>query len=85
MTGGLGIQTSITSGKLQIAVDNSVLTANATATLTNKTISLTNNTLSGTLTEFNNALSGTDFLSTDQSQTITNKTISGLKHIIKHC
>ena len=77
VTGGLGIQTSITSGKLQIAVDNSVLTANATATLTNKTISLSNNTVSGTLTEFNNALSGTEFATTDQSQTITNKTISG--------
>ena len=77
VTGGLGIQTSITSGKLQIAVDNSVLTANATATLTNKTISLSNNTVSGTLTEFNNAISGTEFATTDQSQTITNKTISG--------
>ena len=77
VTGGLGIQTSITSGKLQIAVDNSVLTANATATLTNKTINLSNNTVSGTLTEFNNALSGTDFATTDQTQTITNKTMSG--------
>ena len=77
VTGGLGIQTSITSGKLQIAVDNSVLTANATATLTNKTISLSNNTVSGTLTEFNNAISGTEFATTDQSQTITNKTMSG--------
>ena len=77
VTGGLGITTSITSGKLQIAVDNSVLTANATATLTNKTISLTNNTISGTLTEFNTALSGTDFATTDQSQTLTNKSMNG--------
>ena len=77
VTGGLGITTSRTSGKLQIAVDNSVLTANATATLTNKTISLTNNTISGTLTEFNTALSGTDFATTDQSQTLTNKSMNG--------
>ncbi len=77
VTGGLGITTSITSGKLQIAVDNSVLTANATATLTNKTISLSNNTISGTLTEFNTALSGTDFATTDQSQTLTNKSMNG--------
>ena len=74
--GGLGIDTAVTSGKFQIKVNASVLTANASATLTNKTISLTNNTLSGTLTEFSSALSGTDFLSTDQSQTITNKTIN---------
>ena len=77
VTGGLGIATSITGGKLQIAVDSSVLTANATATLTNKTISLTNNTISGTLTEFNTAISGTDFATTDQTQTLTNKTLSG--------
>ena len=77
VTGGLGIATSITGGKLQIAVDSSVLTANATATLTNKTISLTNNTISGTLTEFNTAISGTDFASTDQTQTLTNKSMNG--------
>ena len=75
--GGLGIDTLVSSGKFQIKVNASVLTANASATLTNKAISLTNNTISGTLTEFNTALSGTDFLSTDQSQTVTNKTING--------
>ncbi len=75
--GGLGIDTAVTSGKFQIKVNASVLTATASATLTNKAISLTNNTLSGTLTEFNTAISGTDFLSTDQTQTVTNKTING--------
>ena len=75
--GGLGIDTLITGGKVQIKVNNSVLTTTATATLTNKTLSLTNNTISGTLTEFNTALTGTNFASTDQSETLTNKSMSG--------
>lgn len=75
--GGLGIDTTITGGKFQIKVNASVLTATASATLTNKTISLTNNTITGNFTEFNTALSGTDFASTDQVQTITNKSMSG--------
>jgi hypothetical protein len=75
--GGLGIDTVITGGKVQIKVNNSVLTTTATATLTNKTLSLTNNTISGTLTEFNTALTGTNFASTDQSETLTNKSMSG--------
>lgn len=37
-------------------------TSSTTETLTNKTINLTNNTLTGTKTEFNTALSGTDFV-----------------------
>ena len=75
--GGLGIDTVITGGKVQIKVNSSVLTTTATATLTNKTISLTNNTISGTLTEFNTALTGTNFASTDQTETLTNKSMSG--------
>ena len=75
--GGLGIDTVITGGKVQIKVNASVLTATASATLTNKNINLANNTISGTLTEFNTALSGTDFASTDQTQTLTNKSMSG--------
>ena len=75
--GGLGIDTVITGGKVQIKVNSSVLTATASATLTNKNINLANNTITGTLTEFNTALTGTDFASTDQSQTLTNKSMSG--------
>ena len=77
VTGGLGIDTAIASGKLQISVNSSVLTATASATLTNKSISLTNNTVTGTLTEFNTAITGTDFASTDQTQTLTNKSMNG--------
>ena len=46
-----------------------------TDTLTNKSVSLTTNTLTGTLAEFNTALSGDDFVSLTGSETLTNKTL----------
>jgi hypothetical protein len=45
-------------------------------TLTNKTVNLSNNTLSGTLSEFNTALSGADFASLAGAETLTNKTVA---------
>ena len=45
-------------------------------TLTNKTIDLTDNTLSGTLAEFNSALSDDDFVSLTGTETLTNKTLT---------
>ena len=60
-----------------------LLTANDTMvfaafiqTLTNKTINLASNTLSGTLAEFNTALSDADFASLAGSETLTNKTVN---------
>ena len=47
-----------------------------TDTLTNKSVDLTNNTLSGTLTEFNTALSGDNFVSLTGAETLTNKTLT---------
>lgn len=47
-----------------------------TATFTNKTISLTNNTITGTLAQFNTALSDADFASIAGSETLTNKTLT---------
>ena len=47
-----------------------------TDTLTNKSISLTTNTITGTLAEFNTALSGDDFVSLTGSETLTNKTLT---------
>lgn len=49
---------------------------NTTDTLTNKSIDLTNNTLSGTLSEFNTALSDDDFVSLTGTETLTNKTLT---------
>lgn len=45
-------------------------------TLTNKTIALGSNTVSGSLAEFNAALTGADFVSLAGSETLTNKTLT---------
>ena len=45
-------------------------------TLTNKTINLSSNTLSGTLAQFNSALSDDNFVSLTGSETLTNKTLT---------
>ena len=45
-------------------------------TLTNKTINLANNTVSGTLAQFNTAVSDADLASLTGSETLTNKTIN---------
>lgn len=45
-------------------------------TLTNKSINLANNTVTGTLSEFNTALSGADFVSLAGTETLTNKTLT---------
>jgi len=47
-----------------------------TDTLTNKSIDLDSNTLSGTLTEFNTAMQGDDFVSLTGTETLTNKTLT---------
>ena len=53
-----------------------VVLKDTTDTLTNKSISLTTNTVSGTLAEFNTALSGDDFVSLTGTETLTNKTLT---------
>jgi len=47
-----------------------------TDTLTNKSIDLTDNTLSGTIAEFNTALSDGTFVTIADNQTLTNKTLT---------
>ena len=75
--GGSAINTSISGNTLTIAADTStILTASGTATLTNKTIDLTDNTVTGTLAEFNTAVSDATLVDLDDAQTLTNKTIS---------
>ena len=67
----------VTNEMLLPAGANSTLVSRvSTDTLTNKTIDLTDNTLSGTLTEFNTALSGDDFVSLTGTETLTNKTLT---------
>ena len=77
IAGGSGIDTSISGDTLTIALESTVVTETSTDTLTNKSISLNTNTITGTLAEFNTAVSDADLASLAGSETLTNKTISG--------
>lgn len=75
---GATIKHVLTSNDLDYyttGVDNA-LTAAGTATLTNKTIALGSNTVSGTVAQFNTALSDGDFATLAGSETLTNKTLT---------
>jgi|688.fasta_scaffold01402_28 hypothetical protein len=54
-----------------------VVLKDTTDTLTNKSISLTTNTVTGTIAEFNTALTDADFATLAGSETLTNKSMSG--------
>jgi hypothetical protein len=60
------------------AFANAAVTAErtATATLTNKTIDLSNNNVSGTIAQFNTALSDGNFATIAGAETLTNKTLT---------
>jgi hypothetical protein len=69
--------TAAASGTLTLPAATDTLVGKATTdTLTNKTLNLTNNTLSGTLAQFNTALSDADFASIAGTETLTNKTLT---------
>jgi hypothetical protein len=55
---------------------NGTLETAVAQTLTNKTIALGSNTVSGTLAEFNTAVTDANFASLEGSETLTNKTLS---------
>jgi len=78
VTSGTGITVTNGTGPIpSVAVDTAVVaTTNNTLTLTNKTLALGSNTVSGTLAEFNTALTDADFASLAGSETLTNKTIT---------
>ncbi len=67
---------------ITLAVDSTIATLSGTQTLTNKTIDLANNTVTGTLVEFQAALSDAEFATTDRSETLTNKTINAANNTI---
>jgi hypothetical protein len=72
-----GITTTVSQGDtVTISLDSNVLTETSTNTLTNKSISLSTNTITGTLAEFNTALSDDNFVSLTGSETLTNKTVN---------
>src|SRR6056300_1198394 len=75
--GGTAITSTLSGNTLTIAADTaSLITASGTTTLTNKTINLTDNTVTGTLAEFNTAVSDATLVSTTGSETLTNKTLA---------
>lgn len=57
-------------------IDSTVATLTGAQTLTTKTIALGSNTISGTIAEFNTAVTDADFATIAGSETLTNKTLT---------
>lgn len=66
------------------APSGTVVGTSDTQTLTNKTIALGSNTVSGTLAQFNTAVTDADLVSLAGAETLTNKTISGASNTISN-
>jgi trimeric autotransporter adhesin len=77
IAGGSGVDTAISGDTLTISLESTVVTETSSDTLTNKSISLNTNTITGTLAEFNTALTDANFVSLDGNEVLTNKSISG--------
>ena len=78
VSAGTGITVTSGTGPIpSVAIDTTlVATTSNTMTLTNKTINLSSNTLTGTLAEFNTAVSDANLVSLTGAETLTNKTIT---------
>lgn len=78
VTSGTGITVTNGTGPIPtVAVDTAVTaTTNNTLTFSNKTIALGSNTVSGTIAEFNTALTDADFATLAGTETLTNKTLT---------
>lgn len=76
VTAGTGLTGGGTSGSVTLSIDSTVATLTGGQTLTNKTIALGSNTVSGTLAQFNTAVTDADFASLAGSETLTNKTLT---------
>ena len=76
LTGGTGIDTSGSGTTATFAIDATVATLAGSQTLTNKSVNLANNTLTGTLAQFNTAVSDATLVSTTGSETLTNKSLT---------
>lgn len=79
LTGGDGFNITSPAHALDATItmdSNHLVHRTGTQTLLNKTINLTNNTLTGSLGQFNAALSGDNFVGVSATQTLTSKTLT---------
>src|SRR5210317_398688 len=88
VSGGAGIDTSATGNAITVAIDSTVATLTGNQTLQNKIIDSANNTLTldlsegtltGTIAEFNSALSDGSFATLAGTETLSNKTLTAPK------
>ena len=80
-----GITTTVSQGDtITISLDSNILTETSTDTLTNKSISLATNTITGTIAQFNTAVSDADLATLAGSETLTNKIISGSSNTLSN-
>ena len=80
-----GITTTVSQGDtITISLDSNILTETSTDTLTNKSISLATNTITGTIAQFNTAVSDADLSTTAGVETLTNKTINGSSNTLSN-
>ena len=84
VAGGTGLDSSAAGNTVTLAIDSTVATLAGTQTLTNKTVDLTDNTVTGTLAEFNTAVSDATLASLAGSETLTNKTIDADNNTISN-
>ena len=79
IAGGTGLTSSVSGNTITLDIDSTVVTESSTDTLTNKSISLSTNTITGTIAEFNTALSDADFATLAGTETLSNKTLTAPK------
>jgi hypothetical protein len=65
-----------TANTITLDIDSTVATLTGTQTLTNKTVALGSNTVSGTIAEFNTAVTDADLATLAGTETLTNKTLT---------
>lgn len=75
-TYGTSGQALLSGGSAAQPTWGDVVTPTGTQTLTNKTIALGSNTVSGTIAQFNTAVTDADFATLAGTETLTNKTIT---------
>ena len=76
LTGNLSLTAQAGGSSVTVPSTGTLATLAGAETLTTKTINLANNTLTGTLAQFNIALSDDDFAGLATAQTLTNKSIA---------